>query len=68
MLNSRWISADYTEEQLHDLLCDAHLVRIVLQRAVITLVTNSIQIGVFLIHIVQIRTVILFIQNTLGNK
>lgn len=56
------------DQREHIAFFDAYLVRIVLQRTVITLVTNPIVVSIFLIHIVQIRTVILFIQNTWENN
>lgn len=41
-----------------------YLVWVVFQRAVVTLVTNSIEIGVFLVDVVQIWAVVVLIQNT----
>lgn len=43
---------------------DTNLVRVVLERAVVTVVTNSVSIGVPLVHIVHVRAVVFLIQYT----
>lgn len=45
-----------------------HLVRVVLQRAVVTVVTNSIPVGVSLVNVVHVWTVVLLIQNAWRNQ
>lgn len=46
----------------------AHLVRVVLQWAVVTVVTDSIPVSVSLVSVVHIWTVVLLIQNAWTNQ
>ena len=41
-----------------------HLVRVVFQRTVVTHVSHTVQVGVSLVHVVDIRAVVFLIQNT----
>lgn len=46
----------------------AHLVRVVLQRAVVTVVTDSVPVSVSLVSVVHVWAVILLIQNAWTNQ
>lgn len=43
---------------------DCYLIRVVLQRAVVTMVTHSIPVSISLVNIVNIWAVVVLIQNT----
>lgn len=43
---------------------DSYLIRIVLQRAVVTMVPNTVSVCVSLVHVVNIRAIVVFIQDT----
>lgn len=44
--------------------CDCYLIRVVLQRAVVTVVTHPISVSISLVHVVNIWTVVILVQNT----
>lgn len=41
-----------------------YLVRVVLQRAVVTMVTHPVPVGIPLVHVVNIWAIVVLIQNT----
>lgn len=43
---------------------DRYLIRVVLQRAVVTVIADTISVCVPLVHVVDIWAVVVFIQNT----
>lgn len=43
---------------------DWYLIRVVLQRAVVTMVANTVSVCVSLVHVVNIWAIVVFIQNT----
>lgn len=43
---------------------DCYLIRVVLQRAVVTMVTNAIPVSISLVNIVNVWAVVVLIQNT----
>lgn len=43
--------------------CDWYLIRVVLQRAVVTMVADTVSVCVSLVHVVNIRAIVVFIQN-----
>lgn len=42
---------------------NGYLIRIVLQGAVVTVVTHTVSVGISLVHVVNIRAVVVFVQN-----
>lgn len=45
-----------------------YLIRVVFQRAVVTVVTHTVPVSVSLIHVINIRAVVVLIQNTYRGK
>lgn len=43
--------------------CDCYLIRVVLQRAVVTMVTHPISVSISLVHVVNIWAVVVLVQN-----
>lgn len=41
-----------------------YLIRVVFQRAVVTMVTHAVPVGVSLIHVINIRAVVVLVQDT----
>lgn len=45
-----------------------YLIRIVLQGAVVTVVTHTVSVGISLVHVVNIRAVVIFVQDACSFK
>lgn len=43
---------------------DCYLIRVVLQRAVVTMVTHAVPVSISLVHVVNIWAIVVLVQNT----
>lgn len=47
----------------YDMKSNGYLIGIVLQGAVVTVVTHTVSVGISLVHVVNIWAVVVFVQN-----